>query len=261
MQSPCVTFLDMDIYQQARNEFPPLRCVVLVWLSCQQLAYIYPGGGGEQCQETRNRAEKTSGICLFYPITTTTTLLNLLKLLPKTSRFRRIHNVPTHEGLRNLSSKWAQQLTLQMGVIFAADHGNYTYSHKKKSLRIHVCCSESPCTFHKLIWTFSQQWDETATISDFLHSQFINDDKWCQNRLYLPSPYPKHIPPHAILPVLHISLHCLAQQQESPHQCKYDVKNTRQQPALLHLLCRLRSEHNKYGCISDGKTQGRYLSI
>jgi len=33
MQSSCVTFLDMDIYQQARKEFPPLQCVVLVRLS------------------------------------------------------------------------------------------------------------------------------------------------------------------------------------------------------------------------------------
>lgn len=66
---------------------------------------------------------------------------------------------------------------------------------------------------------------------------------------------PTHIPPHTILPVLHISLHCLAQWQESPHQCKYDVKNTGQQPTLLYLSCRLRSEH-KYGRTSDGKRKG-----
>lgn len=45
MQSACVTFLDMDIYQQARKELPPLQCDVLVHLPSQQLTYICGGGG------------------------------------------------------------------------------------------------------------------------------------------------------------------------------------------------------------------------
>jgi len=45
MQYPCVTFLHIDIYQQARKKFPTLQCDVLVHLSWQHLTYICGGGG------------------------------------------------------------------------------------------------------------------------------------------------------------------------------------------------------------------------
>jgi hypothetical protein len=100
MQSPCVTFLDMDIYQQARNGFPSLQCVVLVWLSWQQLAYICAGGGGARSVRRAEKQRKRPGA-----VYSTEILLHLLKLVPKTSRFKRIHNAPTDEGLHNLSSE------------------------------------------------------------------------------------------------------------------------------------------------------------
>ena len=145
MPSPCVTFLDMDIYQQARKEFPPLHCDVLVHVLATIDVHLRGRGGSE----TRKIAGKTSGSCLFYRTITTPPEAVTKKL-----------SFQTH---LQCSNKWRpSQFNQQMSTATHVPNGCHIrgwlgkwYLFPQKSLRIHVRCTESPCTFHKLIWTLS----------------------------------------------------------------------------------------------------------
>ena len=180
---------------------------------------VYMRGGGQWDTQNSTENARTLFILPNYYYTSWSCYQKNSRFRRRSSRFNQQMSKATHVPngchTRRWPGKWYLFPQKSLPMCVALNHpvhstNEYGLSHHNEMKQIP---SPTSCTVNSL----------TTTNSAKIVSHLL-------------SPYPTHIPPHAILPVLHISLHCLAQWQESPHQCKYDVKNTGQQPTLLSLM-------------------------